>query len=149
MTFQILYWHWLVFGMVLAMAEIFIPSFTLFWFGLGAVVVCGALLLYPAMALSWQLLVWILSSIAFTALWFKFIRPLMADRTKAGISREAIIGESGRVIKAPFNGTRGVVRFATPVLGSDEWSFICEEEVALGDRVVVKEVSGNTLIVEK
>jgi membrane protein implicated in regulation of membrane protease activity len=73
----------------------------------------------------------------------------MADRTKAGISREAIIGESGRVIKAPFDDTRGVVRFATPLLGSDEWSFICEEEVALGDRVVVKEVSGNTLIVEK
>ena len=149
MSFQILYWHWLVFGMVLAMAEIFIPSFTLFWFGLGAVVVCAALLLYPAMALSGQLLVWILSSIAFTVLWFKFIRPLMADRTKAGISREAIIGESGRVIKTPFDDTRGVVRFATPVLGSDEWSFICEDPVALGDRVVVKEVSGNTLIVEK
>jgi membrane protein implicated in regulation of membrane protease activity len=149
MNFQILYWHWLVFGMVLAMAEIFIPSFTLFWFGLGAVVVCGALLLYPTLALSWQLLVWILASIAFTVLWFKFIRPLMADRTKAGISREAIIGESGRVIKTPFDDTRGVVRFATPVLGSDEWSFICEDPVALGDRVVVKEVSGNTLIVEK
>ena len=33
MTFTLLYWHWLVFGMILIIAEIFIPSFTIFWFG--------------------------------------------------------------------------------------------------------------------
>jgi membrane protein implicated in regulation of membrane protease activity len=35
------------------------------------------------------------------------------------------------------------------LLGDDEWDFICETEVAVGDRVQVKELSGNTLIVEK
>ena len=30
MEWKILYWHWLVFGMVLMIAEIFIPSFTIF-----------------------------------------------------------------------------------------------------------------------
>jgi membrane protein implicated in regulation of membrane protease activity len=41
------------------------------------------------------------------------------------------------------------MRFTTPVLGDDEWDFICDTEVALGDRVHIKEISGNTLIVVK
>jgi hypothetical protein len=41
----------------------------------------------------------------------------------------------------------GIVRFTTPLLGSDEWPFICEEKVNIGDRVYVKDISGNTLIV--
>jgi membrane protein implicated in regulation of membrane protease activity len=73
----------------------------------------------------------------------------MSDRTKAGISREAVLGEAGHVIKVPEEGSRGIVRFATPLLGSDEWPFICEQEVSMGDRVFIKDISGNTLIVEK
>jgi len=38
MEFKILYWYWLVFGMLLIIAEIFIPSFTVLWFGLGAII---------------------------------------------------------------------------------------------------------------
>jgi membrane protein implicated in regulation of membrane protease activity len=149
MEFKVLYWYWLVLGMLLIMAEIFIPSFTVFWFGLGAIIVALILWLLPDMAVSWQLFIWAIASIVFTFLWFKFIKPLMTDRTKAGISREAAQGESGHVIKTPAEDRRGIVRFATPLLGTDEWPFICEQEVASGDRVFVKDVSGNTLIVEK
>jgi len=84
MDFKLLYWHWLVFGMVLIIAEMFVPSFTLFWFGLGAIMVAGLLWLSPDMALSWQLLIWALASSVFTFLWFKFIKPHMLDRTKKG-----------------------------------------------------------------
>jgi membrane protein implicated in regulation of membrane protease activity len=149
MEFKIFYWYWLVFGMLLIIAEIFIPSFTVFWFGLGAIMVALIVWLVPEMAVSWQLFVWAIASILFTVLWFKFFKPLMTDRTKAGISREAILGESGQVIKTPEAGRRGIVRFTTPLLGSDEWPFICEEKVVSGDRVFVKDVSGNTLMVEK
>jgi len=149
MEFKILYWHWLVFGMVLIIAEIFMPSFTIFWFGLGAIVVSGLLWFLPDMGISWQLFVWVVASSLFALLWFKFFKPLMKDRTKAGISREAMLGEVGHVISAPVERKHGIVRFTTPLLGSDEWPFICEGEVASGDRVVVKDVSGNTLIVEK
>ena len=148
MAFELLYWHWLVLGMVLIMAEIFLPSFTIFWFGLGAIIVAGLLLLFSGMTLSWQLFIWTLASCGFTFLWFKYFKPMMTDRTKAGISREAIMGESGQVIKPPEEGKHGTVRFTTPLLGADEWSFICEEKLAVGDRVYVKDISGNTLIVE-
>ena len=149
MEFKLLFWHWLVFGMVLIIAEIFIPSFTIFWFGLGAIIVAGILWLFPDLKLSWQLFCWAIASCIFTFLWFKFFKPLMTDRTKAGISREAILGESGQVIKIPEEGKRGIVRFTTPLLGADEWPFISEEKIVSGDRVFVKDVSGNTLIVEK
>lgn len=149
MEFKILYWYWLVLGMLLIIAEIFIPSFTIFWFGLGALIVALMLWLLPDTSFSWQLFVWAIASIVFTFLWFKFFKPLMTDRTKAGISREAVLGESGQVIKIPQDDRRGIVRFATPLLGDDEWPFICRQEVAAGDRVIVRDVSGNTLIVEK
>jgi inner membrane protein len=142
-------WHWLILGMGLIMAELFIPSFTIFWFGLGALVVAGWLFANPRLPLTGQLLLWALASALFTWLWFRLIRPRMKDRTKAGISREAVVGESGQVIRAPEADHRGMVRFTTPLLGADEWPFICEQPVSPGDRVFVSDISGNTLIVEK
>jgi len=149
MDITVQYWHWLVFGMILIMAELFVPSFTIFWFGLGGIVVAGLLLLFSGIGFSWQLFVWAISSCMFTFLWFKFIRPRMADRTKAGIAREAAIGETGQVIRKPAQGRRGQVRFSTPLLGSEEWPFMCEDSVSIGDRVTVADFSGNTLIVKK
>lgn len=146
---KILYWHWLAFGIILIIAEIFIPSFTIFWFGLGALIVGGLLFFLPHLSLNWQLFVWAVSSCLFTLFWFKFFKPRMTDRTKAGISREAILGESGLVVKIPAKDNRGIVRFTTPLLGADEWPFICEKPVSVGDRVSVTDISGNTLIVEK
>lgn len=149
MDFTFLYWHWLAFGMLLILAELFIPSFTIIWFGLGAILVGIILLVAPNITINWQLFLWAISSIGFTFLWFRFLKPLMADKTKAGLSREAALGVSGQVIKIPIEGERGVVRFSTPLLSSDEWPFICDQKVAAGDRVFVRDVSGNTLIVEK
>jgi membrane protein implicated in regulation of membrane protease activity len=77
MAFKLLYWHWLVLGMLLILAELFIPSFTIFWFGLGAIVVAGIVLLLPDMALTWQLLIWAMASCLFAFLWFKLIKPQM------------------------------------------------------------------------
>ena len=118
MEFHPQYWHWLVFGMMLVIAELIIPSFTIFWFGLAGIIVGGVLLLAPQVSFTWQLFLWAIASGGMTFLWFKFFKPLMADRTKAGISREAIMGETGQVIRAPEAGERGVMRFTTPLLGA-------------------------------
>ncbi|MDY6856895.1 MAG: NfeD family protein [Thermodesulfobacteriota bacterium] len=116
MDFKIFYWHWLVFGMMLIIAEIFIPSFSLLWFGLGAIIMGVLLLLMPKLALSWQLFVWVASSL-FTFIWFKFIKPRMTDQTKTGITKEAVLRESGQVIELPVEGKRGMVRFSKPIRG--------------------------------
>ena len=146
---HILYWHWLAFGMILIILEMVIASFTIFWFGLGACLVGGLLLLAPNLDISVQILLWAIFSAFFTFLWFRVLRPRMTDQSKSGMAREAVLGLSGMVVKIPQEGHRGVVRFSTPVLGSDEWQFICEQNVVVGDRVYIIETSGNTLVVEK
>jgi hypothetical protein len=148
MDIELLYWHWLILGMLLIAGEIFVPSFTILWFGLGALVV-GGLMLVVELGFSAQILIWTVSSVVFTVLWFKYFKPRMIDRTSAGISRDAAIGEAGLVIKAPTEHSRGQVRFTTPILGDDEWDFICKKNVSVGDRVRIQEISGNTLIVNK
>ncbi|MGA7277863.1 MAG: NfeD family protein [Desulfocapsaceae bacterium] len=147
MDVHILWYHWLILGMLLMLGEMLVPSFTLFWFGLAALLIGLLLLILPDLALSLQLLIWAAASIAFTVLWFKFFKPTMIDRTKAGVSREAVTGETGTVIKAPQDDIRGIVRFSMPLLGSDEWEFICREDCSVGNRVEVIDVSGNTLVV--
>lgn len=149
MEFEIVYWHWLVLGMVLMMFEIILPSFIALWFGAGAVLAGLLLLVFPDLALELQMLIWVAASVVFTWLWFKYLKPKAIDKTKAGLSREAIIGQTGLVIAKPLENKRGELRFSTPILGSEEWAFICDETVESGDRVVVKDVSGNTLIVAK
>ena len=149
MLSQMLYWHWLVFGVALMVLEIFLASFVVLWFGIGAIIVGLSQWLFPALPVAAQLLIWLLASSAMAVGWFRCIKPRMPDKTTAGVARESLIGESGQVIKVPVNGGRGRVRFSVPVLGSDEWEFICEEPVALGDRVRIREFSGNTLIVAR
>ena len=73
----------------------------------------------------------------------------MKDRTKAGISREAAVGQTGIVTRVPHGDVRGIVRFSMPLLGADEWEFICNDDCSIGDRVEVVDVSGNTLLVNR
>jgi len=131
------------------MLEILLPSFTALWFGIGALLVGFLLLAFPEMAVGWQIFIWAIASGVATWSWFKFLKPKSGDRTKAGLALEAIVGESGQVISVPLEKKRGVLRFSTPILGAEEWPFICDEQVSLGDRLIVNDVSGNTLLVRK
>jgi inner membrane protein len=145
---QLLYWHWLVFGMLLILAELVIPSFTIVWFGLGALLV--GLLSWVGFSpeLKWQLLLWILLSAGFTAAWFRWIKPLSKDMTKAGTAREALLGERCLLTKAPVEeGARGECRFSVPILGSDTWPCIVAGTAKVGDIVIVKDILGNAVLV--
>lgn len=142
-------WHWLVLGMGLLLVEMFVSTFFVLWFGLAAIAVAAVLWAGWDAGFAQQILAWTVLSGLMTFLWFRFLRPLMRDRTKAGMSREAALGVTGQVIEAPVEGRRGRVRFPVPLLGDDEWDFICDTPAAVGDRVTVREISGNTLIVHK
>ncbi len=149
MDFALLYWHWIVFGIALMLSEIFLGSFFIFWFGAAAVVVGLLMVPLPAMTVIAQIIIWAVTSTAFAFAWFKLIKPLNSDKTKAGLSKEALLGEIGQVLRVPNGEKRGKVRFPAPVLGSDEWLIISQDELDVGDRVSVIDLSGNALIVEK
>jgi len=149
MDFEFLYWHWIVLGVALMLAEMFLVSFFVLWFGAAAVVIGVLLFLFPGLTPAWQVLLWTILSCALAYAWFKYLKPLSIDKTKAGLSRERIVGEIGQVLSPPNGERRGTLRFPAPILGSDEWLFISQETLASGDRVKVTDVSGNSLIVTK
>lgn len=149
MEIEILYWYWVVLGVMLMLSEIVLTTFFILWFGLAAVMMGALTYLFPDIEVSWQILIWTVLSSALALFWFKFLKPLSIDKTKAGLSREAIVGEVVQVISVPREGMRGKLRFPAPILGADEWMIMSQDSLAEGDRVRVKDVSGNSLIVEK
>jgi membrane protein implicated in regulation of membrane protease activity len=148
-VFEILYWHWMILGIVLVLSEIMLTSFFVLWFGAAAIVVGIFLFLFPEISLTYQILFWTILSTALAWGWFKYLKPLSIDKTKAGLASEAMIGEIGQVLSPPNGEKRGTLRFPAPILGNDEWLFISEDVLAIGDRVKVSSISGNSLIVKK
>lgn len=140
------YWHWIVFGLFLIGLEIFAPSFVVIWFGAAAIII-GLLLLMVKVSFALQLLFWATLSVSLLVLWHWQVSPRMRDKTMAGLSREAILGKVGTVLEYSTEYGRGSLRFPAPVLGNDEWEILSEDSLTSGDRVIVKEVSGNTLVV--
>ncbi|MEE3300572.1 MAG: NfeD family protein, partial [Pseudomonadota bacterium] len=124
-------------------------SFFIFWFGAAATFVGLLLVPFPELSETTQIMIWAITSTAFALAWFKIIKPLNVDKTKAGLSREALVGEIGQVLKVPTGEKRGKVRFPAPLIGSDEWLIISQDELNIGDRVSVVDLSGNSLIVKK
>ena len=57
MDIEVLYWYWMVLGLILIVAEIFIPSFTILWFGIGAMLV-GMTMLVVDISFTIQVLLW-------------------------------------------------------------------------------------------
>ncbi|MDA0279605.1 MAG: NfeD family protein [Proteobacteria bacterium] len=149
MGFELLYWHWIVLGFILMLSEIFIGSFFIFWFGASALSVGVAMLAIPNMSEAAQIIIWAFTSLMFALGWFKFVKPLSRDNTKAGLSNEALLGQIGQVLDPPNGEKFGMLRFPAPLLGSDEWLIISQDELTAGDRVSVVDLSGNSLIVTK
>lgn len=141
---QILWWHWVVLGIALMLLELAVPTFFMIWFGAAAVILGGVLLVFPSLTLAWQILVWILSSIAFIWLWFKMFKPGM-HKTRAGMSKGAMVGEVGLVIRDMRPFEKGLVRFQKPMQGDEVWEAAADEEIRVGERVRVLDVEGNTL----
>lgn len=141
-------WHWFVLGILLILSELLLPAFAALWFGIGAIMVGVLYWMFPMMGLTTQLLTWIALSVLCTLAWFKFIKPLSIDKTKAGLSREATIGQIGMVIQTNLENEQIRVRFPMPVLGSDEWECRTLDQVQVGDRVRVVDILGNDLVVQ-
>ncbi|MDD2991488.1 MAG: NfeD family protein [Zoogloea sp.] len=142
------WWHWIVLGVVLVVAELAVPAFFIIWFGLGALLVGLALLVAPSLGEAGQLLLWILASLAMVVLWFRVFRR-EDHKTRVGQSDGETIGEIGLMAKAAAPFERGRVRFQKPLLGSEEWACVVDEVIPAGERVRVVSVEGSFLKVER
>ena len=146
---QFEWWYWIIAGFCLIGLELIVPSFTIIWFGLGALVVGALKALWTAFPLPGQLFLWTVSSISFTVMWFKYLKP-KANRTHARQAKEGIVGETGIIIRGTEDSYgRGTVRFRIAVLGADEWGCYADEVLKVGDSVRVVDIEGRILKVIK
>ncbi|MFZ5511499.1 MAG: NfeD family protein [Pseudomonadota bacterium] len=141
------WWHWAVFGIVLMLAELVVPAFVLFWFGLGALLV-ALVALVATVGLTAQILIWTVASVVMVFLWFRIFKPGM-HKTRIGMSDAHVVGEIGMLVKdvAPFQ--KGQVRFQKPLIGAEVWDCIADEAIRSGERVKVVDVEGSLLKVGK
>jgi membrane protein implicated in regulation of membrane protease activity len=146
---RLLWWHWIIAGFCLIGLELIVPSFTIIWFGLGALAVGVVTLLWSGFPAAGQLLVWSVASICFTVMWFKYLKP-RNNRTNAGLSKEGIVGETGIIIRGTHDSYgRGTVKFRISVLGADEWPCFSDELLQVGDAVRVADIEGQILKVTR
>lgn len=143
---EIAWWHWIAGGLLLVMMELLIPSFFIIWFGLGALLV-GIVVLLAPVPLSAQFILWGLTSGAMVYFWFRFFKN--PDRTKAGLSKDAFLGETGMIVKEVTELAKGQIRFQKPILGSETWPVIADETIPAGERARIVDVLGQTLKVAK
>ena len=142
------WWHWEIAGLALVLLELAVPAFFIIWFGFGAMLVGLALLVVPGMALSAQIGLWVLASVAMTLLWFRVFRRSQ-HKTLIGTAAGEVIGEIGLLVSAVAPFERGKVRFQRPVLGAEEWACMAESAIAAGERVRVVSVEGSFVKVAK
>ncbi|HIJ97145.1 MAG TPA: NfeD family protein [Desulfuromonadales bacterium] len=143
------WWYWIVIGISLIGLELMVPSFTIIWFGLGALVVGAASSIWSGIPVAGQIALWSVTSIGFTLLWFTYLKP-KGDRTHAGMSKEGIVGETGIIIRGTEDSYgRGIVRFRISVLGADEWNCYSNTVLTVGDSVRVVDIEGQILKVTK
>lgn len=134
---SIFWWHWIVLGVVLVLMELVVPSFTIFWFGLGALVTGLLLAILPDISLKWQILVFSASSIGFTFYWFRFFGPRRKIKTLL-MDEQAAIGQTGiAATRAMVPGEIGRVVFSVPVLGEESWMYLADEPIETGNRLRV------------
>jgi inner membrane protein len=145
---QILWWHWVVLGIVLMLLELAVPAFFLIWFGLGALIVGALLALFTSAPFALQVLAWTAFSLLFIWLWFKVFKPNIY-KSRAGMARGSLIGEVGLVTRDIRPYEKGQIRFQKPILGDEVWESIADEEIRVGERVRVLEVEGNTVRVSR
>ena len=142
------WWHWEIAGLALVLLELAVPAFFVIWFGFGAMLVGLVLLVAPGLALSAQIGVWVLASVAMTVLWFRVFKRSQ-HKTLVGTAAGEVIGEIGLLVSAVAPFERGKVRFQRPVLGAEEWACVAEVAIAAGERVRVLSVEGSYVKVAK
>ncbi len=143
---HIAYWHWMVLGMGLVASEILVPRYIMLWFGASAVAV-GLILAVVPLSFPIQLLIWVLLSGVDLFIWFRFVQPRMKTKSLSVAARKEIVGQEGVVISKADKFGHGTLKFPQPLMDSDEWAFICDDPIEIGDTLRVEDVASGKLIV--
>ncbi|MDP6501418.1 MAG: NfeD family protein [Dehalococcoidales bacterium] len=140
-------WLWLVFviiGLLLVLLELVVGVETgLDLVFIGSAFVLGGLITWPSNSWVLSLIVTSLILVAYLVIGRRYVHRwtvVKGERTNI----DAIVGRRGVVLKSIARNVDGRVR-----LGNERWQARAEEDIGEGDEIVVTNVTGSTLIVEK
>lgn len=133
---------WLVCGLLLMLAELLLPAFVVFFFGFGALVVAGAVWIFPGMPLVGQSLLWLMTSVLSLLLFRRRVLASGSEKGGADGINEDLIGCMAEVCEAiaPPSPGRVLLRGVT-------WMAEASVPLAPGARVRVVDRRNITLIV--
>lgn len=141
-------WIWLVFviiGLVLVLLELVIgvetTGFDLVF--LGSAFVLGGLATWPAHSFVVTTVVVTVICVAYMAIGRRYVHRWAAVR-KSKTNVDAIVGRTGIVLRGISRNVDGRVK-----VGSEDWRARATEDIEEGAEIVVTDVTGATLIVEK
>jgi len=142
----LLWWHWIIFGLLLLILEIFTGTFIMLGLGIGAVIV-GIIDFIFIISLNQKLLIWSIFSIIIIVILFKYFKDKNSQE-KSGQSDYAI-GVKG-IVEEPIDANgRGKVKFNTPILGNTIWYVTAKEDIPILSKVKVVKIKGQLIEVEK
>ena len=138
---ELLWWHWIAFGLILVTTEIFIGTFMMLGLGVAAMIVGATDNLFKT-SFETELLLWIVLSIFSLFLWFKYLKnPNIESSGQSNYSLDTL----GVVIQAIAPNGRGEVKFDTPVLGNTTWFATSKEEITKNSRIKIIKVKGQLI----
>jgi len=140
---NLLWWHWIAFGIVLLTLEIFSGTFIMLGLGLAATIV-GAIDLFFPISVEMELTIWLLLSVLAITLWFKYMKDNTIESSgQSNYSLETL----GTVTQEISKNGRGHVHFDTPVLGNTTWAATSKENLKEDTRIKIVEVKGQLIVV--
>ncbi len=142
---MMLWWYWIIIGIVLITAEIFIPLFVVIWFGVSAIII-GFVDYFFEIPFRLELSLWIILSIIFTVSWFKFYKEKVVSHSGQSDNSFEI---EGVVIEKIQKSEKGRVKFDSPLLGDTTWYAMSDSELDVDTRVEIVEIKGQLIIVKE
>ncbi len=140
----VLWWHWIVLGVMLLIVEMSIGTFFMLGLGVAAIVV-GIIDVQMGTSFTVELSIWMVLSLLAIAAWFKWFREDPITESGQSNYRLDTLGSVQDEIRPH---SRGKVKFDTPVLGNTVWHATSKVDIDENTRVKIVQINGQLIEVE-
>ena len=140
-------WFWLALAVALMVIELSTTDLVSVWFSLGAGVTALVKLIFTDIDAVWQVLIFVLLSVALLAATRPLVKKLLAKKNDSKTNLDRLIGNDALVIE-DINNINGV---GAVKINGLVWSARSEngEDISADTVVIFKEIRGNKAIVER
>lgn len=137
----VLWWHWIVFGILLLILEMSTGTFFILGLGVGAIVV-GGLDAWLTLSFTLELTIWMILYSLAIGIWFKYFKQKPITSSGQSNYRLDTLGVVSEEIQPH---SRGKVTFDTPVLGNTTWHATSKIDIDKGTRVQIVQINGQLI----